>query len=361
MKVRFLDLSISNSTEKRSLLRSIEKIFDHGQLVMGPEIELFEKEISTFCSRKFAISVGSGTEALYLALRSLDIGPGDEVITTSLSWIATANAIALTGATPVFSDINDDLNIDPSVAENLITEKTKAILFVNYTGKICAIDKLEKIAKKHNIDLIEDGSQSFGASFRNSVSGSFGKVSAISHNPMKIFGATGEAGSVLVDDEKLFEKLIMLRYNGTVNKEECLEPSLNCRMDTLQAAILLERLKTFKKNISKRRENSKFFESNLLDPVIKPIESEENYDVFYTYTVQVPDRDKLREHLENNGIETKIQHPILMPDQEAYRNCKSVKSNAEKIVKKILCIPVHEKLKKHQLEYIVNKINDFYS
>ena len=155
MKVRFLDLSISNSTEKRSLLRSIEKIFDHGQLVMGPEIELFEKEISNFCSRKFAISVGSGTEALYLALRSLDIGPGDEVITTSLSWIATANAIALTGATPVFSDINDDLNIDPSVAENLITEKTKAILFVNYTGKICAIEKLEKIAKKHNIDLIE--------------------------------------------------------------------------------------------------------------------------------------------------------------------------------------------------------------
>lgn len=359
VRVPFLDLRIGKE-ESANLLDAISRVFKHGKLVMGPEVEECESLIAEYCNRKYAISVNSGTDALFTALRAIDICFPHEVITSSLSWIATANAITMCGATPVFADIDDDLNLNPSSVEKLISRKTKAILVVNYTGRVCRIHELIEIAHRHNIPLIEDGSQSFGASYLGQKCGSFGILSAISHNPMKVFAACGEAGSILCDDEDLRGRIISLRYNGTINKETCVEPSLNGRMDTIQSAILIQRLKTLPTLISKREYNAKFYDRNLQGFVTTPPRNAKNNDVFYTYTIRSSQRDLLKKHLEKQGIETKVQHSLLMPQQPAYRkNAKGYWANADKLSKEILAIPVHESLSLEQLEYVVDQIKTF--
>ena len=361
MKVPFLNLSITNQDEKKLLINSITKVLDHGKLVMGPEIEIFEKNIADYCGRKYCVSVGSGTDSLYLALRALDISIGDEVITTSLSWIATANAIALTGATPVFADINEDLNISIESVKHLITSKTKALLVVNYTGKICEMDEFIKIAEEKNIYLIEDGSQSFGAIYKDRKCGSFGVISCISHNPMKILAGIGEAGSILCDDLNLYKRLVSLRYNGTINRETCVEPSLNARMDTLQAGVLIERLGKVNELILKRRENARFYIQEISHLVDVPIEKSYQNDVYYTFIIKTKNRDSLMRFLEENGVETKIQHRQLMPQQPAYSKSNTSEfKKGEKIVNEILCLPISENLSKLEIEYVVEMIKIYF-
>lgn len=362
MKVPFLNLSLNNKEEKKSILNSISNVLDHGKLVMGPEIDNFEKQIANFCNRKFCVSVGSGTDSLYLALRALDIKQGDEVITTSLSWIATANSIALTGGTPVFADINEDLNISIDSVKKLITEKTKAILVVNYTGKICEMDEFIKIAQEKKIHLVEDGSQSFGAFYKDRVCGSFGILSCISHNPMKILAGIGEAGSILCDDVNIYNRLVSLRYNGTINRETCVEPSLNARMDTIQAAVLIERLKNVNQVIQKRRENAKLYIKKLSHLVETPYEENYQKDVYYTFIIKTPFRDSLMNFLEKHGVETKIQHRQLMPQQPAYsKDTKGEFTNGKEIVNKILCLPISENLSLQDIQYVIEVIEIFFN
>jgi len=363
IRVPFLDLRKSNKSEKFFFIESFEEILDHGQIVMGPEINLFEEKISQYCGRKFAVGVGSGTDALFLSLKALDIGPGDEVITTSLSWIATANAIALTGAKPVFADIKNDLNIDPKSVEKLINKATKAILAVDFTGRVCDMDELISLANSNSIYVVEDGSQAFGATYKRKKCGSFGTISAISHNPMKVFAALGEAGSILCDSEEIYNRLLSLRYNGTINRQVCVEPSLNGRIDTLQAAILLKKLtsQSFEDVIAKRRSNADFFDKNLVDCVQTPERTNDREDIFYTYTIKSENRDNVKSFLELKGIETQIQHPILMSQQPAYKELSSLRlTNAERLVNEILCLPINETLTFDQLEYIVSSIKSFF-
>ena len=357
--VPFLDLSISDDNERRNLLQTMENVLQHGRLVMGPEIEEFEAQVASYCGRDYAVSVGSGTDALFLGLRALRIGHGDEVITTSLSWIATANAIALTGASPVFADIREDLNIDPSSVERLITTRTRAILVVDYTGRIAEMEALATICSRHNLHLVEDGSQAFGASFNGHRCGSFGILSAISHNPMKLLAAIGEAGSILCDDPEIYKRLILLRYNGTVNRETCTEPSLNGRMDTLQAAVLLHRLKTIDDLIRCRRDNAAYYIEMLSGKVGLPKDKPGEDQVYYTFTIQVPERDALEQHLAKRGIETKVQHRLIMPEHPAYKPARGEYANAQTLSKNILSLPVHEKLTAPQREFVVDAILEF--
>lgn len=360
-RVPFLDLRIRDDLERVTLLSSIERVFLHGQLINGPEVVELENLIAKFCGRKYAVGVNSGSDALFLALKSLGIGPGDEVITTSLSWIATSNAIALTGASPVFADIGNDLNIDPESVKRLISGQTKAILPVHYTGRICDMMAFQEIADKNDLLIIEDVAQAFGAKKYGKMAGSFGKVACFSMNPMKVFASCGEAGMILTDDEKLYERLLALRYNGTVNKEVCIEPGLNGRLDTIQAAILLERFKLLPEIIRKRREIALWYNDLLYGVVGLPLERREEYNVYYTYTIQADRRDELKTFLESRGIETKIQHPILMPEQPAYKGkAKGNFSNARSLVQRILCIPANEKLTREQVEFTAENIKAFY-
>ncbi len=360
MKVPFLDLRLSETAERELLMQAMETVLQHGRLVMGPEITQFEETIADYCGRKFCVSVGSGTDALFLSLKALRLGPGDEVITTALSWVATANAIALTGATPVFADIQDDLNICPHSAESLVTKRSKVILAVDYTGKICDMEALEAICRRHNLLLVEDGSQSFGATHKGRRCGAFGTISAISHNPMKVFAALGEAGSILCDDEALYERLVALRYNGTINRETCIEPSLNGRMDTLQAAVLLKRLDLLDALLQRRNDNARYYSERLGSLLKVPAEDESGQPVYYTYTVQTPERDQLEQYLADAGIETKVQHRLLMPEAPAYKpGVRGSYPNALVLSQQILSIPVHEKLTEAQRCHVANSIAAF--
>lgn len=360
-RVPFLDLRITDDKERQELLEAMNIVFQHGRIVLGPEVNELEGMIASRCCRKYAVGVNSGTDALFLGLKSLGIGPGDEVITTALSWIATANSIALTGATPVFADIGDDLNIDPDSIRRLITPHTKAVMPVHYTGKICRMPKLMKIAKEHNLFIIEDAAQAFDARYDGRRAGSFGDIACFSMNPMKVLAACGEAGMILTDREDIYNKLLALRYNGTVNREVCIDVSLNGRIDTLQAAILLKRLKYVEQIIQKRREIASWYSEQLVGIVEFPKETEGEFDVYYTYTIRADKRDELKQYLEDNGIETKIQHPYLMPQQPAYRDkARGEYQNALRLVKHILCIPIHEKLIRDDVDYVVSRIFNFY-
>jgi dTDP-4-amino-4,6-dideoxygalactose transaminase len=361
MKVPYLDLSVNDSALKRKLLDAIEKVLTHGRVILGPEVEHLENKLAEYCGRKYAVGVSSGTDALYIALRALDIGPGDEVITTPMSWIATVNAIVMTGAVPVFVDIKPDLNINSDLISDAITPRTKAIIPVHYTGKMCDMDQVMEIADKYGLYVIEDAAQAFGARFKGRRAGSFGKIACFSMNSMKIFHSYGEAGALLTDDKAIKEKVIALRYNGTINRENCHYSSLNFRIQTVQAAMLLIELNRVDQVIERRREIAKVYENALKGIVKCPLEKDITFSVYYTYTIITDRRNKLKDFLTSKGIETKIHHPILMPYHAAYN--KKFKTNipvAERMVERILSIPNHEKMTDAEIKYVILSIQEFY-
>ncbi len=306
--------------------------------------------------------MNSGTDALYLALRAAEIGEGDEVITTALSWIATANAIVLTGATPVFADIREDLNIDPDRIEALITNRTKAIVPVHFTGQMCEMERIMEIAERRGLRVIEDGAQAFGASRNGRVCGSFGTMSCFSMNPMKIYNGYGEAGAIVTDDDAVRERLTILRYGGTVNRHDCVYPSLNGRLDTIQAAMLVVGLDYLDEKIEKRRKITALYNERLGNLVRCPRELPGNRHIYYAYTVLADDRDALMKHLADRGVETQIQHPLPMPRHTAYRNRFDPDIPvADRAVKEILCLPNQEDLVgEREVDYIASCIGEFY-
>ena len=361
VRVRFLDLSVSDKGERHAILSAVETVLDHGRVVLGPEVQEFERRIADLCGRRHGVGVGSGTDALLLGLKSLGIGSGDEVITTPLSWLATGSAILLNGGTPVFCDIDETLNMDPATIEPLITSRTKAILSVHFTGRLARMPEILEIAKPHGILVVEDGAQAFGATVGNRPCGSFGDVACISFNAMKILGGLGDGGIVLCDDDEVAERVIMLRHSGVVDREYCLTLSHNCRLDTLQAAVLLKRLARYPTIIARRREIAQFYNQELAAIVGTPPLLSNYEDVFYTYTIRTPHRDALRDYLAGLGIETRIQHPILMSEQPAFQGLVRGKSPvAEKLVREILCLPAHEKLSVDDQRFVVGAVKDFF-
>ncbi|MES9855332.1 MAG: DegT/DnrJ/EryC1/StrS family aminotransferase [Sedimenticola sp.] len=358
--VPFLDLSIHNEEQRSELIAAVDRVFMHGRLVMGPEVDEIERIVARDCRRRYAVGVGSGTDALWMAMRVLGLRPGDEVVTTSLSWIATANAIAMAGAIPVFADIRCDLNIDPESVRRLITDRTRAILVVHYTGRMCDMQALSEIAEEHNLALVEDAAQAYGASLNGRPAGSFGNLACFSMNPMKVFAACGEAGMIVTDDTEQYERLLALRYNGCVNREVCIEPSTNGRIDTLQAAILLTRHRHLAALLKRRRSNAARYDK-LLQGVVDTPPIAPGEHAYYTYTIQADRRDELQDFLEKHGVETKIQHPILMPEQPAYSNRAVNESvNACCLQKRILCLPIHENLAVDEIKYVAARVCEFY-
>jgi len=361
MYIRYRDLSVSDPVMKRELLDAVDRVLSHGRIILGPEVEEFEKQIAAYCNRKYAVGMGCGTDALFLSLQALGIGPGDEVITTPLSWIATLNAVVNCGATPVFADIGEDLNIDPDRIAEAVTSKTKAILPVHFTGRLCKMKSIMEIAEKNNLLVIEDAAQSFGAHIDGKQAGSFGNVGCFSMNAMKVLCSYGEAGAALTDDEQLYDRLISYRYHGTVNKEDCHFPGINGRIDTIQAAMMLVNFRYLDKRIKRLREIAAFYDENLKDIVFCPPQ-DESFHTYYSYNIVVENRDRFQKYLMDHGIETKIQHPILMPYHTAYRNRfpRFDLPVAERMVDRIICIPNHEKLTDEEVEYVVKTIRAYH-
>ena len=342
-------------------LKAAENVLKHGRLVNGPEVHAFEMAFAARVGRRYAIGVSSGTDALVLALRAMNIGKGDDVIVPALSFVATANAIKIVGAEPVFCDIGDDLNIDPAEIEHLILPRTKAIMPVHWAGRICAVERIGTIAKTYHLKVIEDASQAFGAAFEHTTLGIRPDAICYSMNPMKTLGALGEAGIIVTDDKDIYERLDPLRYQGVKNKEVCHNLSGNHRLDTIQAAMLLVRLARFDKLLDTRRKIAKFYDLRLRGLVDTPKEWVHEKLAYYTYTIQCDRRDRLKDFLAQRGIETKIQHPFLMPEQPLYKqHARGTWSHAKYLMNRVLCIPIHEKLTDGQMWHVVNSIADFY-
>jgi len=358
-KIPFLDLRL-DFEEKQELLDSISHVMDHGRFILGPEVELLEQRIAEYCGRRYAVGVGSGTGALFVALNAIGIGPGDEVIVPALSWIATANAVAMTGATPVFADILDDLSIDPVSVRFLINQHTRAIIPVHHTGKICDMAALQRLAEKHSLVLVEDAAQAFGSELNGNKAGSFGDIAAFSMNPVKVLGALGEAGMLLTDDQQLYEQILQFRYNGMVDRVTCVRPGLNARIDTLQASVLLKRFERVQNNISMRREIARQYQYGLGKYVITPEEHVGNRSVFYTYIIGSDNRDSLLTYLKNKGVEAMVRDPVLMPDQPAYRHYESHCPRARQLVDKLLALPLHEKMSPDDVRYVADCVEKYY-
>ena len=360
MEIPYLDLSIKDPALKAELMEAVERVLDHGRFILGPEHQQFEEEVAGYCHRRFAAGVGSGTDALYLSLRALDMGPGDEVITTPLTWVATVNAIQLCGATPVFADIGEDLNMDADKIEAAITPRTKVILPVHFTGQMCDMDAIIKLAEKRGLTVIEDAAQAFGARDHGRPAGSFGLMGCFSMNPMKVLNGLGEAGAIVTDDEAIVERLRSLRYAGTVDREDCHWPSINGRLDTLQAAVLRVNLKHLDAKIEARRKVAEAYRQ-ALDGVVECAKEKDGFrHSYYCFTIFTGRRQALREFLAAKGVETKIQHPLLMTQHTAYRGkFKADIPVAERLVERILCLPAHEDMTPGGIDYVASSILEF--
>jgi dTDP-4-amino-4,6-dideoxygalactose transaminase len=368
MHIPFFDLRVTDPILKNELLNAVEGVLNHGRILFGPEVQEFEDKVAQAAGTKYAVGVASGSSALYLALKCLDIGPGDEVITTPLTWIITGNAILECGAIPVFADVQDDFNIDPQSIEQAITDRTKAIVPVHFTGLMCRMDKICSIADKFSIHVIEDAAQAYGAMYANKKAGSYSAVAALSMNSMKVLSGYGETGTAVTDREDLYEKLKMLRYTGTksdpakIITNEAIYVSLNHKIDTVQAAMLLVMMKHLPERMKRRTEIAKKYNEALSDLVVCPEFREGDIHALYTYAIQGERRDRLMIHLHENGIETKIYHKPLVSDAPVFQKFKGKDTpNARRVLSRFLSLPAHEKLSDEQVDFVIDKVSEFYS
>jgi len=363
MNIPYVDIGAQTKSLKKDLLAAIEEVLDYGNFILGKEVHTFEEMFASYCGVRFAVGVNSGTDALFLSLKALGIGKGDEVITAPNSFIASASVIIAAGAKPVFVDVRDDYNINPALIEQAITPRTKAIIPVHLTGRPADMDPILEIARKHKIQVIEDAAQAVGAKYRGKKVGALGDTGCFSLHPLKTLNACGDGGIVTTDNEKIFEELRRLRNFGLVNRDESVVWGYNSRLDSLQAAILLVKLKWLDEWNAQRRQNAKLYSSKLDGVVDIPGEQPHEFCVFHTCVVQAEKRSELQDYLQNKGIGTRIHYPIpihLQPAAKELGYQKGVFPVCEEQSQRILSLPIHQGMKEKHVHYVADNIISFY-
>jgi len=342
---------------------AIQKVLDSGWYILGEEVEQFEQEFAAFNNARHAIGVGTGTEALHMALRAMDVGPGNEVITTAHTAVATASAIVLSGATPVFVDIEPDFfTIDPSQIESAITSKTKAIIPVHIYGQPAEMDAIMDIAKKHRLKVIEDCAQAHGAKCNGKRVGAIGDVGCFSFYPTKNLGAIGDGGAVVTNDDSLARKIRLLREYGWEERFISTKEGWNSRLDEIQAAILRIKLRKLDSDNDYRRELAENYKKKLSElPLELPVIREGNTHVYHLFVIKTDQRNKLQEYLQENGIQTTIQYPVPIHRQQFYIDLlgKTSLPVTEKTADKILSLPIYPELKEADQMQVINVLYDF--
>ena len=332
---------------------------------MGEEVNKFEKNISSRMKSKFTIAVGNGTDALFLVLKAMNIGHGDEVITTPYTFIATVGSIVTAGAKPVFVDIKNDYNIDETKLEKAITKKTKAIMIVNWSGRPCELDKIHSLAKKKKIKLIQDACHCIDAKFKNNSIVKYSDACTFSLHPLKNLNVWGDGGFILTNDKSLAKKLYIIRNHGLVDRNNCEIFAYNSRLDSIQAAIANYKIKNKLNTITNKRISN----AKLLDKLLKPIHQvkipeRKKYlkEVFHLYQINVEDRDRLINFLIKKSIDAKVHYPIPIHLQKAAKRLKYKKGDfpiAEKMANTSISLPVHEFINQDQIKYIAQSIKNF--
>nr|WP_051904367.1 DegT/DnrJ/EryC1/StrS family aminotransferase [Hippea jasoniae] len=358
--INYINLSISEQEYEQEISPLLKKIFLKGNFVGGEEIEEFENNFAKYIGCKYAISTASGTDALILALKALDIGVGDEVITVPNSFIATANAIEWIGAKAVFVDIGEDLLIDVKKIEKAITKKTKAIMPVHLTGLACDMDEINDIAKEYNLRVIEDAAQSIGSKYKGKKTGSLGDVGCFSLHPLKNLGGIGDGGIITTNNQDIAERLRLLKNNGLITRDEQQIIGRVSRLDTLNAIVLNHRLKKVDSVIERKRASAKKYHELLADiegvELIK--EAADKFHSYHTFVIKAEKRDDLKRYLFEKGIETKIHYPILIHQQKTFQDRGFKLPNSERLNKKILTLPLN--ITEEEIEVVAGEIKGFY-
>jgi len=370
MSIPMADLKAQYLSIKGEIDAAVRRVIENSQFILGPEVDAFEKEMAAYCGTAYAVGVASGTEALQLALLACGIGPGDEVITTPFTFIATAEAITQCGAVPVFVDIEPvTYNIDPELIEARITPRTRCILPVHLYGHPAGMDAIMAIAKKHNLKVIEDCAQALGAKYtspviarseatRQSKTGSLGHAGCLSFFPSKVLGAYGDGGMVVTNDASVAENLKMLRNHGARQKYYHLVPGFNSRLDGLQAAILRAKLKYLDKWIERRREKACLYAKYLgkIVGVSVPQETPGNYHCYNYYTVRLTgpkiNREALQKGLSAKGVSSMIYYPVSLHLQTVYTAMGGKKGDfpvSERAQDEVLSLPIYPEMTGEQV------------
>ncbi len=365
--IPILDLKVQYDQLREEIAAALQAVMDSGNFVLGPDVKALEKEVAAYCGCRYGVGVASGTDALRLSLAALGIGPGDEVITTPFTFVATANTISHSGARPVFVDIDPQTyNIDPAAVAAAVTPRTKAIVPVHLYGQPAAMDELLTIAERHGLAIIEDAAQAIGAEDRGRRAGSMGVVGCLSFYPTKNLGAYGDAGMVVTNDPSLADKLDVLRRQGGKTKYYHEVLGFNSRLDTMQAAILRVKLRYLDRWQEARREAACRYDGLLTAagvPVTTPYVRPGVRHVYHQYTIRAPQRDELAEFLKQRGIGTMIYYPLPLHRQGLYKDLgmgEGSLPHAEAAGREVLSLPMYPELTAAQQEEIVAAVAEFY-
>lgn len=362
--IDYVNLSKDYLSDRKKILNIIDKTLSTGNWVGGNDINLFEKNIAHYTKAKYAVALNSGTDALTLALYLLGIKKGDEVITTPNSFIASTSVIAHLGAIPVFVDVQKDQNIDVDLIESKITKRTKAILPVHLTGKLSNMIQICKIAKKHNLKVVEDAAQAIGSKLKQKHAGTFGDIGCFSAHPLKNLNALGDAGYLITSNKKYADRAKKLINHGMKSRGIVEEYGYVSRMDNLQAAVLNHRLKRLNNVIKKRRDNASLYFSLLNKKFIEvPYDEKDYFSTYHTFVIKVKKRDLLKKFLEKKGISTSIHYPIPIHLQKASKHLGYNKGDfpvTELQAKEILTLPINQFLSKKSIRFISKTVNNFY-
>jgi UDP-2-acetamido-2-deoxy-ribo-hexuluronate aminotransferase len=361
MKIDFANLQNQYKLYKDEIDDAIHSVLDKSNYIMGEEVTQLEKNLEEFTGAKHAITCSSGTDALLLAMMALDIKPGDEVITTPFTFIATAETIALMGAIPVFVDIDENTyNIDPSKIEEKITKKTKAIMPVSLYGQPADIDVIQTIADKHNLKVIIDGAQSFGSTYKGKTDSNLGDISTTSFFPAKPLGCFGDGGAVFTNDEALATKMKSLRVHGQSKRYHHKYIGMGGRMDTLQCAIVDVKLKYYKKDLILRQEVAAKYGETLEDKcLVLPYIDKNTTSAFAQYSVRVKNRDEVQSKLKEQGIPTAVHYPMPLHLQECFEYLGYKKGDfpmSEMVSAEIMSLPMNPYVKDIEIIHIKNTI-----
>jgi len=363
-KIQFVDLKKQYSPLKDEIQAGITKALDGMHLFLGENVQALEKEFIELCGVKYGIGVSDGTQALHIILRAMGIGSGDEVITVSHTFIATAEAVVLAGARPVFVDIcPDTFLMDVSQVESKITERTKAILPVHLYGQMVDMDPLLEIAKRHGLRVIEDACQAHGADYKGRRAGSIGDAGAFSFYFSKNLGAYGEGGFITTDDPELYRRMRMIRDHGSEVRYRHELIGLNVRLDEIQAVVLRVKLPYLLAWNERRREIAACYNDLLKDlPVITPSITDGNCPIYHLYVIRADRRDELQDFLKEKGVFTGIHYPVPCHLQKALEYLGYQKGDlpvTEKIAAEILSLPIYAEMDDQQVHYVVDCIKEF--
>ena len=366
MKIPFIDLKTQFLALESEMMAKIREVMEQSSFILGEPVAAFENNFAIHCECGYAIGVASGLDAIKIALRALDIGPGDEVITAANTFIATALGISAVGATPVLVDCDTCYyNIDPAKIEEAVTPRTKAIMPVHLYGQPADMAPIMDIAQRRKLRVIEDASQAHGARYRGQRIGSFGDIAAFSLYPGKNLGAYGDAGILTTNDGALAGKMQLLRNYGSKIKYHHLVKGENSRLDTIQAVVCDVKLKHLDAGNARRRAAAARYSAGLADitEITTPAIMTDVEHVHHLYVIRAPRRDALMDHLKNSGVGTIIHYPIPIHLQEAYADAGWTNGQfpvTEKYAREILSLPMYPDITTEQIDYVVDRIHSFF-